>query len=106
MNGEEVEKSKKKERETSVKMMDKVGRFIECLNEAKHVDQVIVSLHSIALLLFPLDSSAISGPFFFLYLLILTVYFYIIFELNLFFRVEFLGSIDKCYRDEVCVLFC
>lgn len=57
--------------ELDTRIIDKVGQVIKSINEAKHVDQVICALHSLAVLLFPLDSRA------------------------------FAGSIDKQYRDEV-----
>ncbi|KAL1363769.1 hypothetical protein HN51_011952 [Arachis hypogaea] len=49
----------------------KVKEVISAIMNAKHVDEVVCALHSIAALLFPLDSSLISG------------------------------SIEECYRDKV-----
>ena len=42
-------------------VLHKVGDVISAINEAKHVDQLICALHSLAVRLFPLYSSAISG---------------------------------------------
>lgn len=55
----EKEVSKKRELETT--MVDKVGEVISAIRSAKHVDQVICSLHSIVALLFPIDPSLLSG---------------------------------------------
>ncbi|XP_058102126.1 uncharacterized protein LOC131246227 [Magnolia sinica] len=52
-------------------ILAKVGEVISAIHDANHVDQVICALHSIALLLFPLDSSLFSG------------------------------SLDHCYRNQV-----
>nr|XP_043607857.1 telomere length regulation protein TEL2 homolog isoform X2 [Erigeron canadensis] len=74
MNGgkEETENNNNKiEQNTNSKVLDKVGNVVVSINKAKNVDQVICALHSLAVRLFPLDSSA------------------------------FLGSIDKKYKDEV-----
>lgn len=43
------------------KVLDKVGEVISAIKTAKHVDQVVCALHTLALLLFPLDSSLFSG---------------------------------------------
>ena len=43
------------------KLNEKVGEVISALTSAKHVDEVVCALHSLALLLFPLDSSLLSG---------------------------------------------
>ncbi|XP_019052281.1 PREDICTED: telomere length regulation protein TEL2 homolog [Nelumbo nucifera] len=48
-------------RELEKKILEKVGGVISAINDAKHVDEVICALHSIAVLLFPLDSSLLSG---------------------------------------------
>ncbi|KAF9615848.1 hypothetical protein IFM89_026736 [Coptis chinensis] len=48
-------------KEVERKLVEKVGETISSINEAKHVDQVISSLHSLSILLFPLDSSLIVG---------------------------------------------
>lgn len=53
------------------KLLLKVGDVAKSIDEASHVDQVICALHSVVLLLFPIDSSLI------------------------------LGSIDKRYREQV-----
>lgn len=55
--GEEV--SKKRELEAAI--LDKASEVISTIKNAKHVDQVICALNSIATLLFPVDSSHISG---------------------------------------------
>lgn len=52
-------------------LLNKIGDVAKVIDEAGHVDQVICALHSIALLLFPIDSSS------------------------------FLGLIDQRYRDQV-----
>lgn len=50
----------KKELET--RLIEKVGEVIsEIKTTAKNVDHVICSLHSLALLLFPVDSSQVLG---------------------------------------------
>ncbi|KAF6155345.1 hypothetical protein GIB67_019871 [Kingdonia uniflora] len=48
-------------REIETKIIEKVGETISAIKEAKHVDEVISVLHSLAVLLFPLDSSIVSG---------------------------------------------
>ncbi|KAF5732191.1 telomere length regulation protein TEL2 [Tripterygium wilfordii] len=42
-------------------VLDKVGEAVSTIRTAKQVDQVICSLHSLAALLFPIDSSLLSG---------------------------------------------
>lgn len=42
-------------------VIEKVGEVISFISDAKHVDQVICALHSLAIKLFPLDSSLLSG---------------------------------------------
>ncbi|CAN1239616.1 Telomere length regulation protein TEL2 homolog [Linum grandiflorum] len=42
-------------------LLDEVGGLISAIKEAKHVDQVICSLYSLAVLLFPTDTSLIVG---------------------------------------------
>lgn len=59
--------SKRRKRELETRVLEKVGEAITAIKNAKHVDQVIAALHSVAVLLFPIDSSLISGqsqPFF------------------------------------------
>ncbi|XP_059657297.1 uncharacterized protein LOC132303870 [Cornus florida] len=51
----------KRSREVETTILEKVGDVIASINDVKHVDQVIVALHSLALLLFPLDSHSLSG---------------------------------------------
>ncbi|KAJ9163853.1 hypothetical protein P3X46_023481 [Hevea brasiliensis] len=55
------EEAKRRRREVGSRVLDKVGEVISAIKTAKHVDQVICSLHSLAVLLFPLDPSLISG---------------------------------------------
>ncbi|KAK4256981.1 hypothetical protein QN277_006633 [Acacia crassicarpa] len=55
--GEEVSKN----RELEAAILDKASEVISTIKNAKHVDQVICVLNSIATLLFPVDSSHISG---------------------------------------------
>lgn len=50
-----------KSRELEAKVLEKVAEVISAMKNAKHVDQVISSLHSLAVLLFPVDASTISG---------------------------------------------
>ncbi|CAK9172583.1 unnamed protein product [Ilex paraguariensis] len=66
MVGEEV-----KRRELETRVLEKVGHVITSVTDARYADQVICALHSLAVLLFPIDSHALSG------------------------------SIDEKYRDEV-----
>lgn len=51
----------KSKREVESKVMEKVGEVIREIERAKHVEQVICALHSLAVLLFPIDSSLLSG---------------------------------------------
>ncbi|KAJ6374435.1 hypothetical protein OIU78_030036 [Salix suchowensis] len=55
----EAEGGAKRRREVENRILEKVGQIISEIKSAKHVDQLICSLHSLALLLFPLDSSLI-----------------------------------------------
>ncbi|XP_054809149.1 uncharacterized protein LOC129311141 isoform X1 [Prosopis cineraria] len=48
-------------RELEAAILDKASKVISTIKSAKHVDQVICALHSIATLLFPIDTSLISG---------------------------------------------
>lgn len=43
------------------KLLDKVGEAISSINDAKRVDQVIFAVHSVALLIFPVDPAARIG---------------------------------------------
>nr|XP_011471080.1 PREDICTED: telomere length regulation protein TEL2 homolog [Fragaria vesca subsp. vesca] len=56
-----MENGSKRRIEVEIKVLDKVGEVISELNKAKHADQVISALHSLAVLLFPLDPSLFSG---------------------------------------------
>lgn len=56
-----MENGSRRRSEVEVQVLDKVGEVISEFNEAKHVDQVICALHSLAILLFPLDASLFSG---------------------------------------------
>ncbi|XP_075662272.1 uncharacterized protein LOC142631834 isoform X2 [Castanea sativa] len=56
-----MEDSTKRKRETETKLIEKVSEVISAIKSAKHVDEVVCALHSLALLLFPLDSSLLSG---------------------------------------------
>ncbi|XP_023882756.2 uncharacterized protein LOC111995092 isoform X1 [Quercus suber] len=56
-----MEDSTKRKREMENKLIEKVSEVISAIKSAKHVDEVVCALHSLALLLFPLDSSLLSG---------------------------------------------
>ncbi|KAJ4974448.1 hypothetical protein NE237_007622 [Protea cynaroides] len=56
-----MEDSKRKRREIESKILEKVGEVVSAIAEAKYVDQVICALHSIAVQLFPVDSSRLLG---------------------------------------------
>ncbi|KAJ4896873.1 embryo defective 2423 [Raphanus sativus] len=43
------------------KLLDKVGEAISAISDAKHVDQVISAVHSVALLIFPVDPTTRIG---------------------------------------------
>lgn len=58
---EDDDSKKKGRRELEAEILDKVGGVIAAVNDAKHVDDVVCALHSLAVRLFPLDSRAISG---------------------------------------------
>jgi len=53
------EVSEKKELEHEV--VTNVAKVISAIKNAKHVDQVICALHSIATMFFPVDLSLLSG---------------------------------------------
>ncbi|PON45632.1 hypothetical protein PanWU01x14_257430 [Parasponia andersonii] len=57
----EEEEGPKRKKVVEAQVLDRVGEVISGIKKAKHVDQVICSLHSLAILLFPLDSSLLSG---------------------------------------------
>ncbi|KAL6997027.1 hypothetical protein U1Q18_007150 [Sarracenia purpurea var. burkii] len=78
----EDDDSKKRRRELEVTILEKVGDVITSIKDAKHVDQVICALHSLAVRLFStLQSQALSGQ---LPALVVSV-----------------CSIDQQYRDQV-----
>lgn len=56
-----MENGPKEQSEVEAKVLDKVGEVISDVKKAKHVNEVICALHSLAILLFPLDASLISG---------------------------------------------
>ncbi|KAK4568904.1 hypothetical protein RGQ29_004357 [Quercus rubra] len=56
-----MEGSTKRKREKETELVEKVSEVISATKSAKHVDEVVCALHSLALLLFPLDSSLLSG---------------------------------------------
>lgn len=56
-----MEEKGSKKRELEAAMVDKIGEVISAIKSAKHVDQAICALHSIASLLFPIDPSLLSG---------------------------------------------
>ncbi|KAF5184102.1 Telomere length regulation protein tel2-like protein [Thalictrum thalictroides] len=58
---EETNQKRIKREQLETKVLEKVGETITSINEAKHVDEVICALHSLAILLFPLDSTLLSG---------------------------------------------
>ncbi|CAH2064846.1 unnamed protein product [Thlaspi arvense] len=43
------------------KLLEKVGEAISSIGDAKHVDEVICAIHSVAVFLFPVDPSFFSG---------------------------------------------
>ncbi|XP_024025007.1 telomere length regulation protein TEL2 homolog isoform X1 [Morus notabilis] len=53
--------SPKRKRALEAQVLEVVGEVISAINSAKHVDHVICALHSMTVLLFPLDSSLVSG---------------------------------------------
>lgn len=55
------EEAKRNRREIGSRVLDKVGEVVSAIKTAKHVEQVICSLHCLAVLLFPIDPSLISG---------------------------------------------
>lgn len=67
-----MQDASKRKRELEAAVLDKVGEVISAIKNAKRVDQVICALHSLAVLLFPLDYPSLLS-----------------------------GSIDQRYRDQV-----
>ncbi|KAL3818589.1 hypothetical protein ACJIZ3_004494 [Penstemon smallii] len=59
MEGDELAEKKKRELERTV--LEKVRHVIASIDDAKHVDDIIVALHSLAVCLFPLHPDSISG---------------------------------------------
>ncbi|XP_070043661.1 uncharacterized protein [Nicotiana tomentosiformis] len=57
----EKEAESRRKREVDITVLEKVGQVTASIKDAKHVDQVICALHSLALLLFPLDSHSVAG---------------------------------------------
>ncbi|KAI3831569.1 hypothetical protein MKX03_029527 [Papaver bracteatum] len=56
-----MEEKTERRRKAETEILEKVRVTISSINESKHVDEVIVALHSIAVLLFPIDSSLLAG---------------------------------------------
>ncbi|GER48834.1 hypothetical protein STAS_26027 [Striga asiatica] len=56
-----VKTSQKNRRELERRVLEKVGLVVSSVNDAKHVDQVILALYSFAVCLFPLHSHSVSG---------------------------------------------
>lgn len=52
-------------RELEGEVVTKVVEVVSAIKNAKHVDQVICALHSLATILFPFDPSLLSGSFLF-----------------------------------------
>ncbi|XP_042037087.1 telomere length regulation protein TEL2 homolog [Salvia splendens] len=55
------ESPRKKRAELEKRVLERVGNVISSIDDAKHVDQVIIALHSLAVCLFPLNPDSISG---------------------------------------------
>lgn len=56
-----IEPETMEKKELEARVVSKVAEVISAIKNAKHVDHVISSLHSIATLLFPLDPNLLSG---------------------------------------------
>ena len=56
-----MEESSKRKRKMETKLIEKVSEVISAIKSAKHVVEVVCAIHSLALHLFPLDSSLPSG---------------------------------------------
>jgi len=54
------EKSKRKS-EVETQLLAKVSDTISAINSAKNVDDVVLALYSLASLIFPIDTSSLSG---------------------------------------------
>ncbi|XP_042040158.1 telomere length regulation protein TEL2 homolog isoform X1 [Salvia splendens] len=59
IEGEESPRKKRAELERRV--LERVEHVISSIDDAKHVDQVIIALHSLAVCLFPLNPDSVSG---------------------------------------------
>lgn len=57
------ESAEKKRTELERRVLERVRHVISSIDDAKHVDQVIVALHSLAVCLFPFNPDSISGNF-------------------------------------------
>lgn len=55
--------AEKKRIELERRVLERVGHVISSIDDAKHVDQVIIALYSLAVCLFPLNHDSISGDF-------------------------------------------
>ncbi|GAB4860519.1 hypothetical protein Ancab_035679 [Ancistrocladus abbreviatus] len=56
-----MEDEKRKRREMETELLQKVSDTISAINNAKRVDDVVLALHSLAVLLFPIDTPSLSG---------------------------------------------
>lgn len=77
-----------KKRELEAMVVEKVAEVISKIKNAKHVDQVISALHSLAVLLFPVDASVIAGQS-------------QLFSLH-FFADELVMIVRKCDKNNLC----
>lgn len=50
-----------KNSEVETQLLEKVSATLSAITTAKHVDDVILALHSVAFLIFPIDTSSLSG---------------------------------------------
>lgn len=57
----EKEAESRRKREVEITVLERVGQVTASIKDSKHVDQVICALHSLALLVFPLDSRSLAG---------------------------------------------
>lgn len=60
----EEESTEKNRMELERRVLEKVGHVISSIDDAKHVDQVIIALYSLAVYLFPLHPNSLSGYYF------------------------------------------
>ncbi|XVF54627.1 hypothetical protein PTKIN_Ptkin05aG0196600 [Pterospermum kingtungense] len=56
-----AEEAAERKRQVEKRVIEKVGEVISEIERAKHAEQVICALHSLAVLLFPIDFSLLSG---------------------------------------------